>query len=137
MNNIVGEAFRLAYAQQRLLAESKRVGAQTQTPTDSPTRANVASSSVDVNSNDPSATVDPVPSGVVTNSTASTGLSKPEKTGYTLDSGLRYVHILVSVAVNNELFFSGFNITFKSINSHRKRSESNSNTTLQQVILMS
>ncbi|BHF60197.1 Src y 2 domains [Sparganum proliferum] len=31
LNHIVGEAFRLAYAQQRLLAESRRVGVQTQT----------------------------------------------------------------------------------------------------------
>ncbi|VDL94155.1 unnamed protein product [Schistocephalus solidus] len=95
LNHIVGEAFRLAYTQQRLLAESRRAGAQTQTtaipPHDLEEAPCLLSSPVVQPSFSSEETVVVLTTNTVASNTSATvssaGPENPEQ-GYSQDSGL-------------------------------------------------
>lgn len=99
MNNLVGEAFRIAYAQQRALLESRRAVTQTQTPTLTTEATAVATTSPHHHLQQPHPPLPPPPvasnpvleadSGIATTDAASFR-RKIDMVGYlAADSGLR------------------------------------------------
>ncbi|VDK51959.1 unnamed protein product [Dibothriocephalus latus] len=98
LNHIVGEAFRLAYTQQRLLGESRRVGAQTQTtavPSHDLEEAPCLQSNLvveaSVSSEETAVVLATNIAASSTSATVSSAVPENPEQGYSQDSGLRSV----------------------------------------------